>query len=131
LCFLQLFLDASLDAKHNHWRRVFDFNKGEAAIPEPHWVIMGESAEPIELGAAQSVALLHFTLVPCIALPWIADPAGHKPWRIEVDEQPEPVNPVPIDADAEDASAGALLGGVMAFDIKSTSQDAAQAKLLG
>lgn len=40
---VQLFVSANLDAKHNHWRRVFDFNKGELTTPEPHWVIMGGS----------------------------------------------------------------------------------------
>ena len=37
-----MFRAASLVPKHNHWRRVFDFNKGEAAVPEPHWTIMRE-----------------------------------------------------------------------------------------
>lgn len=31
---------ASLDVRDNHWQRVFDFNKEDTTLPEPHWKVM-------------------------------------------------------------------------------------------
>jgi protein XRP2 len=31
------FTSANLDPTDNHWKRLFDFNKGDSSIPEPHW----------------------------------------------------------------------------------------------
>ena len=36
------FAKASLIPTHNHWGNVFDFNKGDAAYPEPHWDLVPE-----------------------------------------------------------------------------------------
>lgn len=38
---VQHFVKARLDAKHNHWKRVFDFSKDDTALPAPHWSLMG------------------------------------------------------------------------------------------
>ncbi|GBG31022.1 Tubulin-specific chaperone C [Hondaea fermentalgiana] len=37
------FAKANLPAEHNHWCNVFDFNKGDSSIPEPHWELIPES----------------------------------------------------------------------------------------
>ena len=37
------FASANLDPDDNHWRNVYDFNKGESAYPEPHWELLPES----------------------------------------------------------------------------------------
>lgn len=34
---------AQLDINDNHWKRVFDFNKEDDSIPQPHWKIMTDS----------------------------------------------------------------------------------------
>eukprot|EP00515_Schizochytrium_aggregatum_P005296 CAMPEP_0202051218 /NCGR_PEP_ID=MMETSP0963-20130614/4489_1 /ASSEMBLY_ACC=CAM_ASM_000494 /TAXON_ID=4773 /ORGANISM="Schizochytrium aggregatum, Strain ATCC28209" /LENGTH=403 /DNA_ID=CAMNT_0048616371 /DNA_START=79 /DNA_END=1290 /DNA_ORIENTATION=+ len=37
------FAMAKLQPEHNHWCNVFDFNKGDASIPEPHWELVPEA----------------------------------------------------------------------------------------
>jgi len=34
------FAKAELIPEHNHWCNVFDFNKGDGSIPEPHWMVI-------------------------------------------------------------------------------------------
>ena len=40
------FQAANLDPEKNQWSRVFDFNKGDASIPEPHWSIVEQGDWP-------------------------------------------------------------------------------------
>jgi protein XRP2 len=39
------FAKANLIPDNNHWCNVFDFNAGDASIPEPHWSLVPESDE--------------------------------------------------------------------------------------
>lgn len=99
------FKSAALVPQHNHWRRVFDFSTGDAALPTPHWSLMDESEYSEDLV---------ITDLPGYAVP------PHTP-----------VNPVPRTAapkvDGENGAAG--LSGVLSFDIRATSQQAAEAAL--
>lgn len=39
------FAKANLQPAHNHWCNVFDFNKGDARIPEPHWELLADNGD--------------------------------------------------------------------------------------
>jgi hypothetical protein len=136
----QAFRRANLDARHNHWRRVFDFNRGQADIPEPHWSILRTSCRASARsadGKGEGKKGFRSWAVSCAAeTEWV-------PWSVPVDGLPEPENPVPLDAapaPADDAAGagGASIwgrgggggggGGMMSFDIR-TGQAAAEAAL--
>ncbi|KAA0153759.1 hypothetical protein FNF31_06412 [Cafeteria roenbergensis] len=98
----EMFASAHLAPERNLWNRVFDFNKGETCVPEPHWSVL-----PTEQIKSRSIV---------------------------VDGLPAPVNPVEASPQATTGSAvapsrGASSGGMVAFDIRSTSQSDAERAL--
>jgi len=121
-----MFRAASLVPEHNHWRRVFDFNKGEAAIPEPHWTIMREHGGSRPLPA--SLRILRATLQPPLPVRTAAE-AEVREKTVEIEGLPGPVNPVPRDSAPSAAAVAAATSGpeaMMTFDIRDTSQAAAE-----
>jgi Tubulin binding cofactor C len=148
------FRRAQLDPRHNHWQRVFDFNKGQADIPEPHWDILrtcsvGRGRWVGNGGGVGRglvfcvVVVLIFCPFPRLILSSFSSAAEEEwaPWAVPVEGLAEPENPVPLDAapapvEPAGGAGGASVwgsrggggGGMMAFDIR-TGQAAAEAAM--
>lgn len=105
---------ARLEPQHSHWRRVFDFSKDDAVLPQPHW-----QAQPLPVPAPFTI----INLKGCGA----DEPA----------ENPVPHASAPRDEGAGTfipgaglaaATAGAAPSTMLSFDIR-TGQAAAEAAL--
>lgn len=100
------FKAAALDPACNHWRRIFDFSKDDTSLPEPHWKIADSASPEIVIQGSEFTPLAGGAVTG------------------------EPVNPAAPFLDAQAPEPPAAQGdGMLTFDIRSTSQAAAQAAL--
>ena len=123
------FAAAALEPGVNHWDKVFDFSKDDAALPTPHWSTQG-ACDRCSVCVAGYLARAHsLALLPCRPTPRfffsLAEPGQWEAWVI--DEFGPAVNPVPRDARAPRGAEGSGSGNVgQSFSIR-TGQAAAQA----
>lgn len=132
----QMFLAAHLIPERNMWNRVFDFNKGETCVPEPHWFIMREFLASwmfwLRRTVPQGLPIVDAAVVLARLVCAAAEQVKSRP--IEVDGLAPPVNPVVSAQEGAAAgfapvSVGGPSGGMIAFDIRSTSQSEAERAL--
>ncbi len=131
----QMFASAHLAPERNLWNRVFDFNKGETCVPEPHWSVLREwhTRLAVHRPGARRMGSTCCQRCPLFRTAFAAT-EQIKSRSIVVDGLPAPVNPVEASPQATTGSAvapsrGASSGGMVAFDIRSTSQSDAERAL--
>lgn len=112
-----LFASASLPVSVNHWSRVYDFSADDTTMPTPHWTVTRSPVRP-----AWTIS----------DLPGFEAEAPVNP--VPADTAPLPLpTPAPTTGSADAAGTGTGvglgLGAMLSFDIRTTSQQAAQAAL--
>lgn len=149
---------ARLEPQHSHWRRVFDFSKDDAALPQPHWQAQRESRASAGGRRACWLRFSHVFLLPVLNLsvyPLSLSSPHSLPTRVraalpvpapftiinlkgcdgEAPENPVPHHSAPRDegtfipgAGLAAATAGLAPSKMLSFDIR-TGQAAAEAAL--